>query len=323
MPRFLLSKWRRWLGFTLIELLVVIAIIAILIGLLLPAVQKVRQAAARTQSVNNLKQMSLGLHSMNDAYGVLPANIMNGGANQYPSNPAAMTGGGTLQFYLMPFIEQQVNFNNMNAQAIANGHTSSWWAMYPIKTYVSPTDPTNPPGGLIDTGSPRYGTSYAPNESVFGSGNAVGSTYTQMNDVNPATANIPKTFLRGTSNTIVWAEKYAVCGTATQNVATFYWGENGGTCNREGGQGGNGSVPGFYNSIPPNANTIGLPQWAPNPFGSGTPICNPCLLQSFETGAIQVGLGDGSVRGVSSSISNPTWFLAVTASNQTPFGTDW
>src|SRR5262245_65575089 len=112
MPRFVLR--RTWRGFTLIELLVVIAIIAILIGLLVPAVQKVREAAGRIQSSNNLHQMGIAIHNCADTFqGKMPpcqgcypqdGNSVGWGGPFQPSR------FGTLQYFMLPFIEQDNAF---------------------------------------------------------------------------------------------------------------------------------------------------------------------------------------------------------------------
>jgi prepilin-type N-terminal cleavage/methylation domain-containing protein len=129
------SAVRRRLAFTLIELLVVIAIIAVLIGLLLPAVQKVREAAARMQCQNNLKQIGLALHNYHSTNNVFPAgNITNGYAT-------AIAHGPNWCIALLPYIEQNNLYMQYNMQLANEDPANAAVTQTIVKTYSCPSDP--------------------------------------------------------------------------------------------------------------------------------------------------------------------------------------
>jgi prepilin-type N-terminal cleavage/methylation domain-containing protein len=149
---------RKRSGFTLIELLVVIAIIAILIGLLLPAVQKVREAAARLQSGNNLKQMGLALHNFNDTFGGLPNNGSWDHNLQWSGSATNLPMYASWCYKILPFMEQDNMYRNYN-DGVA------------IKTFINPGRAGNGIAGDGNGAAANYArgatTDYAGNWQVI------------------------------------------------------------------------------------------------------------------------------------------------------------
>jgi prepilin-type N-terminal cleavage/methylation domain-containing protein len=313
MPRVVF--WKRWRGFTLIELLVVIAIIGILISLLLPAVQKVREAADRTTCLNNLKQMATAIHGCQDAFKKLPPQY--GTYNGY---------FGTVFYFMLPFIEQQDLYQGSGGSVFNAGVNTT-----PMAVYQCPSDPSNNPPGILATSNPWATTSYVSNYQVFGNpaaGDTCGNCTSGGDTGNmQGLAKIPASFGDGTHQTILFTEKYTHCG-AYQNLwphgnwefnymAMFAYGSADGTVNYT-----QGDLGGWGASNGDGSGQVGpgsIFQKTPNPISN----CIPNRPASPHVGGINAAMGDGACRTINDAVSPATWWALTTpAQNDIP-GSDW
>jgi prepilin-type N-terminal cleavage/methylation domain-containing protein/prepilin-type processing-associated H-X9-DG protein len=146
-------------AFTLIELLVVIAIIAVLIGLLLPAVQKVRAAAMRIQCANNLKQIGLGVHNYESSYGGLPPSRTTGNVAGAPNFPYQHSWTAAL----LPYIEQTASFSLYNYKADWNSPVNYAAIRTYLKLFNCPMTPNQPRSDTTIAAQPATGDYHAMN----------------------------------------------------------------------------------------------------------------------------------------------------------------
>jgi prepilin-type N-terminal cleavage/methylation domain-containing protein len=295
-------------GFTLVELLVVIAIIGLLVALLLPAIQAARESSRRTSCSNKVRQIALATHSLHDTHRALPP--LTGGF------PAGSNNRGTVFYFLLPYLEQ-LNFYNSTADAqgryltsnIVPGSNPPVRAYgVPMPAYVCPADVSAPKGNVRNAGTLNaWATAtYAANPLVFISG-----------------ANMARSFQDGTSNVVVYVERYQIC-----NGEWHYWGTFGNSLGADPSPPKSPwfRTPGVAVSGQPNNPATGAPfQVIPKITGqtNDPTVCDWGRPNSPHSGAMVVALGDASVRNLSRSMSLTTFQRAVTPDDGQVLGDDW
>jgi prepilin-type N-terminal cleavage/methylation domain-containing protein/prepilin-type processing-associated H-X9-DG protein len=305
MPSPVIARARR--GFTLIELLVVIAIIAVLVGLLLPAVQKTREAAAKTQCANNLKQMGLATHNHHDALGKFPVGGVTNGAC------CGTESGTNWAVEILPFVEQE-NLYKQYAQGLTNENPANVAVgQARVKAYACPSDVNA--GRLLEPASgPGSGRQYQTSSyrAMSGRGYGPGGESWWFDDPESG-RNLPRqqrgvlhgtsaqyglaaeTFNAvsdGTSNTVMIAEYH----TRTEPRRGSFWAYTYTSYNQS--------------SAVPQSRTFNPDYNACAALGDS----NPCKRGwgSFHTGGMNAVMADGSVRFVRQGIDMNQWLWMAT-----------